>query len=85
VIDTSREALASIKPITPTLREEIWEALNYWGPQTCDELESDLELSHQTCSARLRELRLAGRICDTGQRRVTRSGRRAIVWDIVSG
>jgi predicted transcriptional regulator len=52
---------------------------------TCDELEQAMGLSHQTCSARLRELNMKNRIYDSGKRRKTRSGRDAIVWFAVEG
>ena len=50
---------------------------------TCDELESSLMLSHQTTSARVRDLAKGGRIVDSGKRRRTRTGRQAIVWTVV--
>ena len=48
--------------------------------KTCDEIEALLGLSHQTVSARVRDLVKADRVYDTGERRATRSGRKAIVW-----
>lgn len=47
---------------------------------TCDEVESRLQGKHQTISARVNELRDRGWIKDSGERRRTRSGRKAIVW-----
>jgi predicted Rossmann fold nucleotide-binding protein DprA/Smf involved in DNA uptake len=47
---------------------------------TCDEIEVALGMRHQTASARLRELELAGRIEKTSYRRPTRSGRGAQVY-----
>lgn len=49
---------------------------------TCDELELTLALSHQTCSARVREMARRGMIKDSGRTRPTRTGRQAIVWQI---
>jgi hypothetical protein len=46
---------------------------------TCEELEILLFLPHQTCSARIAELRRLGWLLDSGQRRLTRSGRSARV------
>lgn len=51
---------------------------------TSDEAEAELELSHQTCSARFNELRNRGLIVDSGERRKTRSGRNAAVY-VVKG
>ena len=47
---------------------------------TCDELELKLGMRHQTASARVSELKRIGSIFDSGQRRATRSGRKAAVW-----
>lgn len=49
---------------------------------TCDELEVLLSLSHQTCSARVRECAKRRMIRDSGNTRPTRSGRQAIVWEL---
>lgn len=47
---------------------------------TCDEAEVHLGLRHQTSSARFTALNKRGDIVDSGRRRPTRSGRKAIVW-----
>ena len=47
---------------------------------TVDQLEQDLKMRHQSCSARVNQLRDEGWIVDSGQRMETRSGRAAIVW-----
>jgi hypothetical protein len=48
---------------------------------TCDEAELALGLAHQTCSARFNQLRVElGKIRDSGERRPTRSGRKAAVY-----
>lgn len=48
---------------------------------TCDEIETQLNMSHQTVSARIRGLvRKGGYIVDSGKVRKTRAGRNAIVW-----
>lgn len=49
---------------------------------TCDEIEVALGLAHQTASARVRELVLAGVIQDTGHTRATRSGSAARIYAI---
>ena len=50
---------------------------------TCDEIEVSLSLSHQTASARVRDLFQGGLIVDSGIRRKTRTGRKATVWRVV--
>lgn len=47
---------------------------------TCDELELQVGLRHQTASARINELSNAGYIEDSGDKRKTSSGRQATVW-----
>jgi hypothetical protein len=47
---------------------------------TCDEAEAALGLRHQTASARLRELFLAGWVFTTGETRLTRARRQARVY-----
>lgn len=48
--------------------------------RTTDEVEEELNRTHQSISARVNALKDAGWIIDSGQRRKTRSGREAIVW-----
>ena len=76
--DTSADAAKAIKPDVLTIRRKVFRALV--DGATCDEIEQTLELTHQTASARVRELAQAGTIRDSGERRLTRSGRKAIVW-----
>jgi hypothetical protein len=80
--DTSRQAAAAIAPRLSALQETILSHVQWSGETgaTCEELEENLKLRHQTCGPRLRELATAGRVVDTGIRRRTRSGRKAIVW-----
>ena len=83
--DTSLEAAKRIVPHLTALASQVWETIkgeSFLGA-TCDEIEKKLDLSHQTVSARIRELCLKKKIIDSGVRRTTRSGRRAIVWKAV--
>ena len=79
---TSKDAAESMKPTASALRHRILAELQVRGSTgaTCDELEQAMDLSHQTCSARLREMALKGAIVDSEKTRATRSGRAAIVW-----
>lgn len=52
---------------------------------TCDEVERDLGLSHQTASARITEATALGLLTRSGARRLTRSGRNAAVHVAVDG
>ena len=83
---TSWEAAQSILEPPEFLRAKAKKAvlkaiLKATKGKTCDELETDLGMSHQTVSARIRDLvRDGGYIMNSGERRRTRSGRFAIVW-----
>ena len=77
---TSKEAAKSMISSADAIRNRVLEAVVSSRGATCDELECVLSLSHQTCSARIRELALMGKIKDSGLKRKTRSDRSAIVW-----
>lgn len=79
--DTSAAAAKNMKAKAPLLREQVRTAVaSHPEGMTCDEAEIALGLSHQTCSARLNELVARSDIVDSGNRRPTRSGRKAIVY-----
>lgn len=50
-------------------------------PATVDELMTMLDMSHSTCSAAANKLMREGWIVDNGIRAMTRTGRKAIVWE----
>lgn len=85
--DTSRAAAASVEPDARTLRGIILAFIRGRGDfgATCDEIEVELGLRHQTASARVFELREAKYIGDFASRRKTRSGRAAVAWKAVRG
>lgn len=64
------------------LHLEVLEFLRARGERgaTDDEIERALTLSHQSASARRRELVIMDLAYDSGHRRRTRSGRTATVW-----
>jgi hypothetical protein len=80
--DTSAAAADSMKRKALLLRERVLESIGARHSEgaTCDQIEIALGLTHQTCSARFNELAKAGAIVDSGNRRPTRSGRKAIVY-----
>lgn len=80
--DTSRDAAQAIRAPSPVLREQVFGVIVANNGATDDEVEVELTMRHQTASARRRELVIAGRVVDGGQRRPTRSGKNAIVWII---
>lgn len=80
--DTSRAAAKSLPSRGADLRARVLGYIVGRGPDgaTCWEVERALAFIHQTTSPRIWELRLAGRVADSGQRRITGSGRQAVVW-----
>ncbi len=80
--DTSLEAALSMEGSACTMRARCLEVVSASGRagRTCDEVEIVTRWTHQTVSARLRELVLMGKIEDTGARRPTRSRRSARVY-----
>ena len=74
---TSIEAHDSQKTKAPADASKILAAVG--NGATCDEIEIALGMSHQTASARMRDLSRAKLILDSGAKRKTRTGRNAIV------
>lgn len=78
---TSADAARSMIIEAGTMRARILEEMRSLGRGvTCDELEQLLDYSHQTTSARIRELCMKGLIIDSGERAQTRSGRSARLY-----
>jgi uracil-DNA glycosylase family 4 len=80
--DTSEAAARSILVDSGQLREFVFGYFERAGARgmTCDEIEVETQMKHQTVSPRMRELAQMGRIVDSGKRRPTRSSRLAAVW-----
>jgi len=86
--ETSREAAASMVPYSWRIRDRVQRfiALQMQSGATCDDVEVFTGYSHQTASARIRELYLGGVIDylrsedGTLVKRKTRSGRNAQVY-----
>lgn len=81
--ETSREAAESVAEISGAQRQAVADLI-VQSPRTDDEIEVLTGYRHQSCSARRRELVLAGVIEDSGEKRLTRSGRKATVWRLVA-
>lgn len=84
--ETSLEAYKSQKDKAPVDAAKILAYIikeDQSDGATCDEIEVSLSLSHQTASARVRDLFQGGLIMDSGLRRKTRTGRKATVWRVV--
>ena len=77
--DTSAAAGASLKDISGDARL-CYDEINAAGGLTVDQLCALLNREHQTISARVNGLRNGGWIIDSGMKRNTRRGRKAIIW-----
>jgi hypothetical protein len=91
--ECSAAAARSIRPVAGVLRMKIMDYIRSCGNRgaTCDETDAALGLCHQGTSARFAEMsrndeRSGYRPCiiDLGERRPTRSGRKAVVWFAVT-
>ena len=81
--DTSRDAAESQRGKADSQRAAIRRLIERAGKHgmTCDEIEAVTEGKHQTVSARVSELARKYRlIVDSGERRPTRSGCKAVVY-----
>lgn len=82
--EVSNMAHESVKPRLNTVKNALLQALAA-RPQTDDEMEMMLDMSHQTVSACRRSLVKEGWVESTGNLRQTRTGRQAQVWRIKNG
>lgn len=85
-ISTSMEAADLIAPMSSRLRALVYRTLHA-NPAglTVDELCKMVSFPRYSLQPRFTELRHAGSIHDTGQRRYNVSGARAIVWAVTVG
>jgi hypothetical protein len=69
-----------------TLRRKVYELLAGahmgWG-RTDEEIQDALGMPANTERPRRRELERAGLVRDSGRKRPTRSGRSAVVWEVI--
>lgn len=79
--ETSRAAWRSVLPYLPKVDADIFSAIAV-DPATSEEVEHTLGMKHQTVSAEIRHMVTAELLKDSGLRRKTTSGRKAIVWEL---
>ncbi|HUT91920.1 MAG TPA: hypothetical protein VMY37_20665 [Thermoguttaceae bacterium] len=79
---TRREAAERIAPFVHDQRGAVLDHVRAQGRRGAidEEIRETLEICESSCRARRIELAQAGELVDSGRRRATRSGRRAIVW-----
>lgn len=80
--ETSKAAASSLNEsvLTQLKRRIYFYACLQPNGIICDEIEVALGLSHQTASARIRELEMSGWLTKTDERRHTRSKRGAFIY-----
>lgn len=81
-MSTSTLAYDSIKPCAATLREQVYAYVLSQGIHgaTDEQVQVALGMNPSTQRPRRLELVEAGRLCQSGEIRETRSGRKAVVW-----
>jgi hypothetical protein len=79
---TSAEAAESVREGAAELRERVYSALKRVWPEglTDEQMQQALGMQGNTQRPRRRELEQRGLVRDSGERRFTTSGRRAVVW-----
>lgn len=82
--DTSREAWEAFQSHLASTDRTIVQLLRSSGGLYSEAIEEQTGLKHQTVSAQLRHLCEAGIVYATGERARTRSGRKAIVWRVLT-
>ena len=82
--ETSRSAAGEIRRVTRSLRETVlrWFIARGTHGGTDSELETALAIPGNTVRPRRVELCRLGLLVDSGRRRPTSSGRRAVVWQV---
>src|SRR3990167_10637220 len=80
--DTSLAASRSMRKKLGQLHVMVMEAVRFHGPLTDEELCDVLNLQGNTLRPRRRELQLMAYVIDSGKRKPTRSGRKAVVWKL---
>jgi hypothetical protein len=80
--DTSRDAADQIATVAGRLRRTVYQWLAGRGAQggTDEEIQGALSMPANTQRPRRVELFDQGLVVDSGRRRETRSGRKAVVW-----
>ena len=78
---TSREAAESTD--AAHIRGLVRAALRRWGAMSADDCAERIGLDRLSVRPRFSELKAAGKIENTGRKTLNRSGKKAIVWELV--
>ena len=77
--ETSKQALATIKPKIKTKREQVYDLIKL-NALTNYEISDELDMPLSSCCARVRELQILNLVENSGKTRETKYGKKAIVW-----
>lgn len=81
--DTSREAAERIEPTAGTLRRKVLDYMRVVREATDERMQDELRLNPSTQRPRRIELVASGHLRDSGRTALTKSGRKAVLWEIV--
>ena len=81
--DTSREAAERIEPTAGTLRRKVLDYMRVVRETTDERMQDELRMNASTQRPRSVELVASGHLRDSGRTALTKSGRRAVLWQIV--
>jgi transcription initiation factor IIE alpha subunit len=79
---TSEQAAIGIVSKASTLRERVYALLVERGPMTDEQMQDVLEMNPSTQRPRRIELVQDGRVVDSGEVGLTKSGRQAVLWRV---
>ena len=77
--ETSKQALADIKPKIKTKRQQVHELIKLKPLNNC-EISRELEIPLSSVCARVHELQECNLVINSGLTRKTKYGKQAIVW-----
>lgn len=77
--ETSLSAAQAMASTAGTIRDQVLGVIQRW-PSTPEEIARDLGIDLYTVRPRVSELKRLGKIQDSGDRRMSRGGKSAIVW-----
>ena len=80
---TSKAAAKEIEFSHRSLKFRLLNWLYVYGPATDLEMQEKIPMNPSTQRPRRIELQKAGYLVDSGEKRKTRSGRSAVVWEVV--
>jgi biotin operon repressor len=81
-IDTSHEAAGRAENMASRHRSMVHNWLMIIGPQSSEQIAAGVGLDSLQVMKRISDLRSDGVVIDSGERRLTRTGRKAAVWKL---